>query len=47
VVTGLMGHPPEEIAAELRDLFVQINLRSFLRRQGVELSDLPIGLAVV
>jgi uncharacterized pyridoxal phosphate-containing UPF0001 family protein len=47
VVTGLMGHPPEEIAAELRDLFVQINLRSFLQRQGIELSELPIGLSVV
>jgi hypothetical protein len=47
VVTGLMGHPPEEIAAELRDLFVQINLRSFLRRQGIEVNDLAIGLAVV
>jgi hypothetical protein len=47
VVTGLMGHPPEEMAAELRDLFVQINLRSFLRRQGIEVNDLAIGLQVV
>jgi uncharacterized pyridoxal phosphate-containing UPF0001 family protein len=47
VVTGLMGHPPEEVAAELRDLFVQINLRSFLRRQGIEVNDLAIGLQVV
>jgi hypothetical protein len=47
VVTGLMGHPPEEIAAELRDLFVQINLRSFLLRQGIELSELPMNLQVV
>jgi uncharacterized pyridoxal phosphate-containing UPF0001 family protein len=47
VVTGLMGHPPEEMAAELRDLFVQINLRSFLRRQGIEVNDLAIGLQVM
>lgn len=47
VVTALMGHPPEEIAVELRDLFVQINLRSFLQRQGIEMSELPSGLQVV
>lgn len=47
VVTALMGNPPEEIAVELRDLFVQINLRSFLQRQGIEISELPSGLQVV
>ena len=35
VVTALMGNPPAEIAEELRDLFVQINLRPFLERRGV------------
>jgi hypothetical protein len=47
VVKGLMGHPPEEIAAELRDLFVQINLRSFLQRQGIELNEFPANLQMV
>jgi hypothetical protein len=35
VVTALMGSPPAEIAEELRDLFVQINLGPFLERRGL------------
>ncbi|MCP6757701.1 MAG: hypothetical protein NHB32_02765 [Fischerella sp. CENA71] len=30
IVTALSGNPPQEIMAELKDLFIQINLRPYL-----------------
>jgi hypothetical protein len=35
----LAGTPPSDVAAELKDLFIQINLRNYLDRQGVTLTE--------
>jgi hypothetical protein len=35
ITTALSGHPPAEIAAELKDLFVQINLPEYCERRGL------------
>jgi hypothetical protein len=37
IATALSGHPPSEIAEELKDLFIQINLNQYLKRQGIDL----------
>ncbi len=34
IATALSGNPPLEIAEELKDLFIQINLNQYLKRQG-------------
>ncbi|NJM56992.1 MAG: hypothetical protein HC857_05565 [Synechococcales cyanobacterium RU_4_20] len=34
---ALAGNPPPEIAEELKDLFVQINLKSYFARRGLRL----------
>lgn len=44
IITALLGNPPSEIAEELRDLFIQINLSAFLTRRGLSLQDLPPAL---
>jgi hypothetical protein len=38
IATALSGNPPPEIAEELRDLFIQINLGQYLKRQGIDLA---------
>lgn len=38
IITALAGTPPPEIAAELKDLFIKINLHKYLTRRGVELA---------
>lgn len=35
IATALTGNPPPEIAEELKDLFIQINLSQYLQRQGI------------
>jgi hypothetical protein len=45
IAIALSGNPPPEIAEELKDLFIQINLNQYLKRQGIhidvnELQDL-------
>ena len=35
LAVALAGEPPAEIAEELRDLFVQINLSSYFERRGL------------
>jgi hypothetical protein len=35
IATALSGSPPPEIAEELKDLFIQINLSQYLKRQGI------------
>lgn len=35
IATALSGNPPPEIAEELKDLFIQINLGQYLKRQGI------------
>jgi hypothetical protein len=37
ITTALSGNPPLEIAEELKDLFIQINLNQYLKRQGIDL----------
>ncbi len=39
IVTALSGNPPQEIVAELKDLFIQINLRPYLQRRGITLDN--------
>jgi len=43
IATALSGNPPEEIAQELKDLFIQINLRSYLERHGINVDDQQIN----
>lgn len=38
IATALSGNPPPEIAEELKDLFIQINLSQYLKRQGIDLN---------
>jgi hypothetical protein len=37
IATALSGNPPPEIAEELKDLFIQINLGQYLKRQGIDI----------
>ncbi len=39
IARALAGAPPSDIEAELKDLFLQINVRNYLNRQGVELTE--------
>jgi hypothetical protein len=39
IARALAGAPPSDVAAELKDLFIQINLRNYLDRQGVTLTE--------
>lgn len=47
IATALTGNPPKEIAEELRDLFIQINLRKYFERHGIALDELPSSLQVI
>ncbi len=42
IARALSGTPPVEIEEELKDLFLQINVRNYLHRQGVELTELQL-----
>lgn len=44
IARALAGIPPADIAEELKDLFMQINLRNYLDRQGVKLSEAQLQL---
>ncbi len=39
IARALAGTPPADIKEELKDLFMQINLRNYLNRQGIELTE--------
>lgn len=39
ITIALSGNPPEEIAQELKDLFIQINLRPYLERRGINFDE--------
>jgi hypothetical protein len=39
IATALSGNPPPEIAEELKDLFIQINLAKYFERRGIHWSD--------
>ncbi len=36
---ALSGNPPQEIAEELKDLFVQINIQKYFERQGIAFDE--------
>ncbi|MCP2727994.1 hypothetical protein NJ959_05810 [Symplocastrum sp. BBK-W-15] len=37
MAVAISGNPPLEIAEELKDLFIQINLSQYLKRQGIHI----------
>ena len=39
ITTALAGNPPMEIAIELKDLFIQINLPQYLERRGLPFQE--------
>ncbi len=43
IATALSGNPPSKIAEELKDLFIQINLRPYLQRHGIIVDDEQIN----
>ncbi|NET58206.1 MAG: hypothetical protein F6K47_19235 [Symploca sp. SIO2E6] len=46
IASALAGIPPLDIAEELKDLFIQINLRQYLERRGVQLAQEQLELLV-
>jgi hypothetical protein len=46
IAIALSGNPPSEIAEELQDLFIQINLRQYLQRRGVALDEAKLSSLV-
>jgi hypothetical protein len=44
IARALAGNPPADIAEELKDLFMQINLRNYLERQGIKLTEAQLQL---
>lgn len=44
IARALAGTPPLDIEAELKDLFMQINVRNYLNRQGVQLTETQLQL---
>ncbi|MBW4599064.1 MAG: hypothetical protein KME29_05465 [Calothrix sp. FI2-JRJ7] len=47
IATALSGNPPEEIAEELKDLFIQINLRPYLERRGIDVDNEQINALIL
>ncbi|MHC5724974.1 MAG: hypothetical protein ACYTXY_12710 [Nostoc sp.] len=39
IAIALSGNPPQEIAEELKDLFMKINLRPYLERHGLSFDE--------
>ena len=39
IIEALTGNPPADIAEELKDLFMQLNLPHYLERRGVHLRE--------
>ncbi|MBA3923350.1 MAG: hypothetical protein H0X31_17315 [Nostocaceae cyanobacterium] len=39
IATALTGNPPQEIAEELKDLFVKINLQKYFERRGIHFDE--------
>ena len=47
IATALSGNPPTEIAEELKDLFIQINLRPYLQRHGIDVENEQINALIL
>ena len=39
IAIALSGNPPQEIAEELKDLFVQINIQKYFKRRGIAFDE--------
>ncbi|MBE9128011.1 MULTISPECIES: hypothetical protein [unclassified Coleofasciculus] len=39
IAIALSGNPPQEIAEELRDLFVEINIQNYFARRGIAFDE--------
>lgn len=39
IAIALSGNPPQEIAEELKDLFVQINIQKYFERRGIAFDE--------
>lgn len=46
IATALSGNPPTEIAEELKDLFIKINLRPYLQRHGINVDSEQINAII-
>ena len=44
ITRALAGTPPSDIEEELKDMFMQINLRNHLNRQGIQLTETQLQL---
>lgn len=44
IAIAIAGTPPADVAEELKDLFIQINLRKYLERRGVPLAEEQLQL---
>jgi predicted dinucleotide-binding enzyme len=42
IAIALSGNPPQEIAEELKDLFVQINLQKYFERRGIAFDEVKL-----
>jgi hypothetical protein len=47
ITTALAGDPPDEIAMELKDLFVQTNLPQYFERRGLLFNVAWVGQAKI
>ncbi|WP_207714162.1 hypothetical protein [Scytonema sp. UIC 10036] len=47
IATALSGNPPTEIAEELKDLFIQINLHPYLQRHGISIDNEQINALIL
>ena len=46
IAIALSGNPPEEIAEELKDLFIQINLRPCFQPKGINIDNEQINALI-
>ena len=44
IAVAIAGTPPLDVAEEFKDLFIQINLRKYLERRGVQLAEEQLQL---
>ncbi|MBC6433199.1 hypothetical protein FM036_21765 [Nostoc sp. HG1] len=47
IAIALSGNPPQEIAQELKDLFIQINLRPYLERHGLTFDEEKLSTLII
>jgi hypothetical protein len=47
IAIALSGNPPQEIAQELKDLFIQINLRPYFERHGLSFDEEKLSTLII